>query len=422
MERVVCTECGQEIPLTKYCIFCGKSISEIRVCWRCQSQVLQLMKFCTNCGIKLDQSQYYRELLTPSTWDKILATFRTGILVVFLLSIYFFVQILLGTLLFSFLPGDLAIESPSSVSILIITLILSNLIMVLFITRVSPSTFESSVSEKLNLRIIFFLLLLLFILIFFLEIMIIALNYLLDVIGLSSEQISPYDSFFEDPINYFLFALLAVSIGPVFEELVFRQVLINSLGKQVTSKTTLVLVSAIIFALSHSAGDLLDGSLRYAILHLVATTILGVILGVLFIYKGLKAAIIFHSLWNLFSVFVQLFIIIDQSLILDAILTISFFFSIIITLWLIYSNRNEIKGKITEINRPHQKEGGVALANLCMIVLYELILPLSLYNEPNFSALLIVFIFQLLGVILGVILIEGEKKQRKIEKLQTPYE
>jgi len=368
------------------------------------------MNFCTNCGANLNQNWNYVSNLAPSRFDKILLYFQAGILVIFLLSMYFFVQILLGFILFSVFAENPSMEDASSISLTVIVMILSNIIMVGLITKISPSTFGKSPSKAITIKILVILILLLFFLLFFLELVLMVLNHILDTAGLSSDQLSPYDSFFEDPVNYILFAILAVSIGPVFEELVFRQVLINTMHKQINSRYTLVIISAIIFALSHTAGDLIDGSLRYAILHLAATFILGVFLGMLFIYKGLKTAIIFHSLWNFFSIIIQVMVELDQISLLDTIVIILFIISTSILIWLIHANRKEIKSSLIEVNFPQLKDTGIIVFNLILILAYELALPLTLYSEPDFIALTLILIFQFLGVIFGIIFIENERR------------
>ena len=87
------------------------------------------------------------------------------------------------------------------------------------------------------------------------------------------------------------FAVTAIIIAPIVEEIVFRGV-IFSFFKQYTTRTTAIIITSFLFA-----------ALHMNVLQFIPLFILGVIFQLLFIYhKSLYPGIIYHSINNSFSV------------------------------------------------------------------------------------------------------------------------
>lgn len=90
-----------------------------------------------------------------------------------------------------------------------------------------------------------------------------------------------------------IFAITAIVVAPIVEEIVFRGV-IFSFFKQYTTQKTAIIVTSLLFA-----------ALHMNILQFIPLFILGAIFQLLFIYhKSLYPGIIYHSINNSFSVLV----------------------------------------------------------------------------------------------------------------------
>ncbi|QQK75417.1 CPBP family intramembrane metalloprotease [Salicibibacter cibarius] len=91
-------------------------------------------------------------------------------------------------------------------------------------------------------------------------------------------------------------------VSSTLEEILFRQLLMDWLMSLDFSITIQVLASAIIFGLAHSAWVLLGGDLKIALPAILATTVLGGLLAILYIVadRNILAPIVAHVLINLF--------------------------------------------------------------------------------------------------------------------------
>lgn len=232
----------------------------------------------------------------------------------------------------------------------------------------------------------------------------------LDLINVDPSLSSPYDDFFINPLNILTFTILATIIGPIFEELVYRHFTISTMLKQCQSKFFVVFTSALIFSLSHTAANLLE-SLRYAILHLIVTFSIGIVLGIIFLRWGLKYAIIFHSLWNIFSLIVELLIIFDGQELIDLILLVSMAITFILTVFFLFLFRSSLVRIIFKTKLPTKTEILFILANFSIIITYELLLPLLLLStNQNLLTAGLIFFYQFCGFLVGLILINRKQK------------
>ena len=93
-----------------------------------------------------------------------------------------------------------------------------------------------------------------------------------------------------DPLAQFLLAITAVVLAPLFEEVVFRGVLLPVLGN-VLGRGWGVIISALVFAVAHlSIGEL------------PPLLVLGLGLAMLRLSTGrLFPCVVMHSLWNAFT-------------------------------------------------------------------------------------------------------------------------
>lgn len=110
---------------------------------------------------------------------------------------------------------------------------------------------------------------------------------------------NPYDFFNTDKIGIIIFATFIVTfVAPIVEEFFYRWTLITTLRKGFNKNAT-ILFSALIFSLAHSFTDLAF-SFSYFVIHLIATLMIGIILGYVFYQtENILLTILLHGLWNL---------------------------------------------------------------------------------------------------------------------------
>ena len=92
--------------------------------------------------------------------------------------------------------------------------------------------------------------------------------------------------------------LVIVNVLPIFEEWIFRGILIDEIVRWRHSKLLAVALSTIIFALFHLSNP---GTYPAYVLPLIPG---GLLLGVCYLYTGLGGAIIAHNLYNTFLVII----------------------------------------------------------------------------------------------------------------------
>lgn len=98
-----------------------------------------------------------------------------------------------------------------------------------------------------------------------------------------------------------LLVLAAVNILPIFEEWVFRGVIIDEVIRRRKSKLLAVAFSAVLFAAFHLSNP---GTYPAIIISMLPASLL---LGACYLYTGLGGAILAHNAYNTLLVFVGLF-------------------------------------------------------------------------------------------------------------------
>lgn len=140
-----------------------------------------------------------------------------------------------------------------------------------------------------------------------------ALNAVWESIAPSAPTTSPYDSLMIDDttytvLNVLLLLVMVAIIAPIFEELVFRRLLIplfEGTGKMSTMLA--VVASSLMFALVHTEADLISGSPRFAVSHFLTASLLGFALGAIYVTtRDVRFPILFHALNNGWAIFGQL--------------------------------------------------------------------------------------------------------------------
>ncbi len=407
-----CPHCGKKTPLNQYCAYCGKLIQDTYLCSKCNASISINENKCMSCGFEVNHFDSIVEPRIFSRLDWMLTKFKPAILLIFLITTNLILQLAISIIFYFFFPGELHSESNtiSELSLLFI-IITGNIFMIGLMVKILPFYEKMETIGKKNSFSYFKLIIVLISAITIIEILTTIINLILDFIGISSLQKTPYDDFFGDPITIIVFTFLIVSVGPIFEELLYRKYTISIMSELTNSKTLIIIVSALIFAISHTAADIMEGSLRYALLHSFAVIILGIILGIIYNYWGLRGAIIFHSLWNFFSLIAQL--LVNNSLIslLDLILSIFVGISILSSIVTIYTIRRQIKRLFQKISVPTLNDSVFILSNFSIIIIYLFMHAfVQIFFEQNIITAIILLLLNTGGIIIGIILINKENQ------------
>ena len=96
---------------------------------------------------------------------------------------------------------------------------------------------------------------------------------------------------------------MAPTLGAgIFEELVYRRMAIPLLEKHGMSPFSAVLASASFFSISHIPNDLLNGNLSGGIIHSLVVFIIGMMVGIMYIFsRKIIYSIIIHAIFNFLS-------------------------------------------------------------------------------------------------------------------------
>lgn len=147
----------------------------------------------------------------------------------------------------------------------------------------------------------------------------IALSYIIDQFypeeaESSYSAITPtIEQFNSDPMYLIVFVLVLSVAAPIFEELVFRKVLIETLESRGTSSIGAVLLSSIVFASAHTPNDLVNGDLRFAIEHFFPVFFIGVGMGLAYILtRNVIYPMLIHAIFNGISAIGQYAIIVEN--------------------------------------------------------------------------------------------------------------
>ncbi len=406
----ICPYCSKKTPVKIYCVYCGNKLSDVTICHHCHSSIPINASSCPFCHYKIISSNINGALKTFPKPNWIFTNFRSTIWVIFLLSTFTLTQLVIGSVFLFLLPADFLSDPVNYTFFSLMIMLVSSTILIITIMKGKPGSFPKKPLEMNQIQLIVILIVILIVTISTIDILTTLIDFGLDLIGMDPSLSSPYDNFFLTPLNILIFAILVTTIGPIFEELVFRRFTISMMLKQCQSRVLVVFTSALIFSLSHTATNLLE-SFRYAILHMVATFIIGIILGIIFLRWGLKFAIIFHSIWNTFSLIVQLLIIYDLSKIIDLMLAFFMITTFIFIAYFFFKFRTSLRRTISDTVLPTKSEFLLLFTNFILIITYELFLPLILLSEPqNILKSGLILLYQLCGFLIGLILINREHK------------
>ena len=323
---------------------------------------------------------------------------------------------LIGSIFLLVFPSDVFIDPINLAFLSLMVLLVSNILLILILLKWKSFNYQPALPKKSQFSLIFFVLLLLIASISVIEVVVTIIDFTLNLIHVDPTIASPYDEYFSTPLNLLAFMILITSFGPILEELIFRRYTISTMLNQSQSKFLVVCASALIFSLSHTVTNLAT-SVRYAVLHFSATFILGIVLAIIFLRWGLKYAIIFHSLWNFYSLIIQLLINDGASQLVDLIILISILITFFLAIPFFFYFRRFLSIK-SEVILPSRTTIFFTSLNFLLIITYQFIFPLMLLlTPPNIITAGITFIYQTCAFLVGIILIDKENKRTKRLKI-----
>ncbi|MFX0014243.1 MAG: type II CAAX prenyl endopeptidase Rce1 family protein [Candidatus Hermodarchaeota archaeon] len=406
----ICSYCGKKTPIKNFCVFCGNPLSNINICPQCQSTIPINTTSCPFCTYPFTLEKFKITEKDSSHFNWIFTRYYFAILVIFLLSTYALTQILVGSIFLLLFPSEFFNDPIFSSTISLLIMLVSSTLLIIIIVKMLPFSLQEVSIERPHTFNRFLLLLILIVSISIIEIIVTLVDFGLNLINLDPSLSSPYDDYFTTPITILAFAFLAIIIGPVFEELVFRRFAISTMLKQYQSKSVAVCTSALIFSLAHTVTNL-SVSLRYAILHLISTFILGIVLGIIFLRWGLKYAIVFHSGWNAFSLLVQILILSEAMQIIDLIIVLFICITTVFAFYSLVLFRTSLSGTSFRLVLPARNELRLVSENFLLIIIYEVILPFILLSPAqNIITAGFVFLYQFCGFFIGLKLITKEQR------------
>jgi membrane protease YdiL (CAAX protease family) len=419
MKMVNCPKCGKKTPFSNYCGFCGEKIVHNLTCNECGNLISIDIAECPKCFTPLQEKASFPQVITDPWYFQYLQPFKSSLTIILLLSSYYILQLALGLVITIFIPPSATEDLQILNSLNLIIVILSNLIFLNILIRKFPRPKVINRESRKSIYAIKSVIILFFFSILFLEISLVVFEVFLDFFSVPPVRTSPYDEYFSSTLNSFLFALLVTVIAPIFEEFLFRRHVLSYLEEIVQSKPILVFIGGIVFSLNHLPADLINGSLRYTIEHLYVVLFLGIILGVIFYRYGLLYSILLHSLWNTFSFLMQ----IEQDFpeiifVFNFALIFGLFIIFLSLVFFIYNFRENIHSLRRNLvgNLRLDTDRISLFQNVVLLISYEILISLLLSIEQNIVSVAIFLSIQVLGIILGILVIEKNQKRTGIQK------
>lgn len=322
---------------------------------------------------------------------------------------------LIGSIFVLVFPSAFFIDPIKLALLSLMVLLVSNALVIPILLKWKSFNYQPPLSKNSKYSPIFLLLLLLVASVSIIEIVVTIIDFGLNLIHVDPTLASPYDEYFNTPINLLGFMILITIFGPILEELIFRRYTISTILNQCQSKFLVICTSALIFSLSHTVTNLAT-SVRYAILHFFATFILGIILAIIFLRWGLKYAILFHSFWNFYSLIVQLLINDGAFQMVDLMISLSMIVTFFLAVPSIF-RLQRVLDFLSEVILPSRTIILFTSLNFLLIITYELIFPLILLIIPPDIKAGLTFIYQACTFLVATILIDKENKRMKRFKI-----
>jgi membrane protease YdiL (CAAX protease family) len=193
--------------------------------------------------------------------------------------------------------------------------------------------------------------------------------YFLKILNMFTTNNGSTETYVTENISWAYFILTSVILAPVYEEIIFRKIILSNFRKY--GKLNCILISSTLFSLFHCNIE-----------QFVYTFLLGVMLGtIVVIYNRIEYAIILHSFLNLYvllNYFSSEAILNNSHKIYRAIFSLSVIFLLLMGILQLIKNRSKIKRLFKEKEKCENK------------------MPYLLFNKGN--------ILLVITVIIGVII------------------
>ncbi|PWI48779.1 hypothetical protein CEE45_05160 [Candidatus Heimdallarchaeota archaeon B3_Heim] len=415
MSRVICPNCSNHIPANRYCIFCGETIEGINTCTNCGNLYSNQLSECPICSASINAEARIPTIKTTPWYITRLLPFDSSLLIIFILSSYFIFQLIVGTVVIIFLPFNVFDDAVIMEFLNLFITIISNLVFILVLIKYVPFTVIKIDPVKRKKQTVLLLVIVFLVSVTLLEMSITLIDNILDYFAVPPSHSSPYDVYFANPLVTILFSLLVIIIGPLFEEIIFRQHVISFLEGRISSKVSVILLSSAIFSLNHLPADLQNGSFRFTIEHLFVVFFLGVVLGLIFYRYGLLYAVFFHSFWNSFSLLAQLETSASEiTVFLDFLLLIAFILTIILSIFVLVKFKYAFFKFLTKVRniKIFTKENALLLTNSVIIITFELLNAYLLNLNQDIAGIGIGVLLGLhaIGIVIGFLIFEYKSK------------
>ncbi len=422
MSRVICPNCSNDVPVNRYCIFCGEMLEGVISCINCSKEYFNNLTKCPFCSTP-HGGGIQTPAIKPTPWYiKRLLPFDISLLIIFILSSYFIFQIIVATIVVLLLPFDVSNETAVMDIFSLFIMLISNLVFSFVLVKYVPFSIITIEPVKKKRQTILLLIILFLVALALLELSIRLIEFILDSFSVSPAHSSPYDNYFANPFITVLFSVLVIFIGPLFEEIIFRQHVISFINRRISSKISVILLSSIIFSFNHLPADIQNGSFRFTIEHLFVVFFLGVVLGLIYLRYGLFYAVFFHSLWNTFSLLAQISISVDKiAVYLDFLLLIGIILTIILLIIILKKIIQDFE-KFIPRGRNFQiltKENGLLFGNAIVIITFDLLNAFLPNLEPNISGIGLGLLLGIhaIGIVIGFLIFEHISRTRRSNRI-----
>lgn len=235
------------------------------------------------------------------------------------------------------------------------------------------------------------------------------------------------EEIFKDPLTLALYFLVPTLGAGVFEELIYRRMVIPLLEERGMSPKAAVFASAFIFALSHLPNDLINGNLAGGIVHVWGVFVIGALMGIVYVItRNVIYPMIMHAIYNLIS-FLGPYVLITENLGLLALyglLVMAIIGSgVLITLFLLIEFLRHHEKRWTQILRIKSpidiKKGFLGYLIITTIVLMalfviDLTFTILIYAGYNFVTIIIFYIIILAALSVMILWIGHKYRMRAV--------
>ncbi len=228
-----------------------------------------------------------------------------------------------------------------------------------------------------------------------------------------------------DPLTLTLYFLVPTLGAGVFEELVYRRMVIPLLEERGMAPKSAALASAFIFALSHLPNDLINGNLSGGIVHVWGVFLIGTMMGLIYVLtRNIIYPIIMHATVNFIS-FLGPYVLLSESLgllilyelIVFALIGVGSIFGVYLLIQYFRHSDKEWIQMLKTRSLLDIKKGFLGYMIITTVILTALVtidITFTIILISGFNEILTILLYSaLLGIILTLLLWVGYKNRMK---------